>query len=405
MKAFLPAIAAVLWLGTLPGFAAKPGSTPKPTRSHAAAKADTKPKPAPPKPDHAVAVHPPAPEPGPDVEIPWFPPTPTLGPEGVPIAPFPAWADADELAVQSGDLVPGAFLLTDAMPPEEPPTPQPVPFKVAGPTPEELAGDPNATNTIPDKLLATYFGEHPKSFLIDPQKLLTPSQYRNDLAFLESHATESYIDLYVYVFGGTQEIPGEVRAEELAERQFSSGRPSAFVYYYLGAPQRSVFYLSPSLTDIVSTPEQRRALLSSVDKALEKSDAGEQLEAFNVQMSIRLYWMEHMLKGTAVAGGMVASSGIDAKPPDPPGRLALLLRKLPDRWWVPAGVLLGSVLAGFAVRLWLQFRMRYRFPSFEVEPRLGGSHAAGVGAVISFASSSLPPAVQREQVPDYLRRA
>ncbi|RYD41508.1 MAG: hypothetical protein EOP85_12590 [Verrucomicrobiaceae bacterium] len=30
---------------------------------------------------------------------------------------------------------------------------------------------------------------------------------------------------------------------------------------------------------------------------------------------------------------------------------------------------------------------------------------AGVGAVISFASASLPPASQRDQVPDYLRRA
>ncbi len=29
------------------------------------------------------------------------------------------------------------------------------------------------------------------------------------------------------------------------ERFFSEGRPAAVVYYYMGAPQRSVLYLSP----------------------------------------------------------------------------------------------------------------------------------------------------------------
>jgi hypothetical protein len=68
--------------------------------------------------------------------------------------------------------------------------------------------------------------------------------------------------------------------------------------------------------------------------------------------------------------------------------------------------------AGFSVLLalwsavtWWRGRARFRFPEFEVEPRLGGSHAAGIGAVISFGSSAIPPALQRNQVPDYMRRA
>jgi hypothetical protein len=68
-------------------------------------------------------------------------------------------------------------------------------------------------------------------------------------------------------------------------------------------------------------------------------------------------------------------------------------------------MVLGLSLAAFGMNFWLQRRARYRFPDFEVEPRLGGAHAAGVGAVISFASASVPPASQRDQVPDYLRRA
>jgi hypothetical protein len=72
---------------------------------------------------------------------------------------------------------------------------------------------------------------------------------------------------------------------------------------------------------------------------------------------------------------------------------------------VPAGTAGGILLAGLIMSAWMKRRARYHFPEFEVEPRLGGSHAAGVGAVISFASASVPPASQRDQVPDYLRRA
>ena len=127
-----------------------------------------------------------------------------------------------------------------------------------------------------------------------------------------------------------------------------------------------------------------------------------------VQMSIRIYWMERMIAGEPAAG--------DVLPPAKPatakaGQAAeksakfLWLLELALRFSIPAAVLLGAFATAFGFSRWLRFRARYRFPEFEVEPRLGGAHAAGVGAVISFASAALPPASQRDQVPDYLRRA
>jgi hypothetical protein len=47
-------------------------------------------------------------------------------------------------------------------------------------------------------------------------------------------------------------------------------------------------------------------------------------------------------------------------------------------------------------------RARFRFPSFDVPPRLGGSHAAGIGAVISFGSTTQSPSSQRNDMPNYL---
>jgi hypothetical protein len=68
-------------------------------------------------------------------------------------------------------------------------------------------------------------------------------------------------------------------------------------------------------------------------------------------------------------------------------------------------VLTVALLVAMVMSFWLKKRACYRFPEFDVEARLGGAHAAGVGAVISFASAEVPPASQRDQVPDYLRRA
>ena len=81
------------------------------------------------------------------------------------------------------------------------------------------------------------------------------------------------------------------------------------------------------------------------------------------------------------------------------------LQQLALKFATPAALLFGAAIVLFGLSRWLRLSGRYRFPEFEVEPRLGGAHAAGVGAVISFASAAVPPASQRNQVPDYLRRA
>ena len=306
------------------------------------------------------------------------------------------------------DGSPGGLLLTDEPVPEEPEKPADDPLEVAGPTAEEIPANEVPPDEISEEFWPAYFGERPKSFLIDPQGLLGPVDFRDREGFLDYHSSDSSIDLYVYVFKGDQDIPGEVREEELVERFFSEGRPAAVVYYYMGAPQRSVLYLSPDLTDVVSAAEQRRALDSSVMQAFEKVEPARQIEAFLVQMSIRIYWMERMMGGDAdEAAGLATVAGADGT--EQAGLTGIekagpLLERVRP-FVLPVGLAGCGLLAGLAASTWFKRRARYRFPDFEVEPRLGGAHAAGVGAVISFASAAVPPASQRDQVPDYLRRA
>lgn len=321
---------------------------------------------------------------------------------------LPSWNEGERAQLEAGGWVAGGLLLTDEPIPDEPEPPAVESLNVAQPTPEEIVEEQTPSDHIPERYWPEYFDTKPGSFLVDPQGLLSRNDYRDRLSFLNYHAGDSSIDLYVYIFKGDQDIPGEVRDEEIVERFYSEGRPAAVVFYYMGAPQRSVMYLSPSLTDAVSAPEQRRALESSVMQAFKDVEPAGQIEAFLVQMSIRIYWMERMLHGDAEEHGITARA-------ERPRVQAVKKSSMPD--WIqplqasiqpyvlPSGVLLGSLFAGGLTTALMRRRKRYRFPEFEVEPRLGAAHAAGVGAVISFASAAVPPAAQRDQVPDYLRRA
>jgi hypothetical protein len=308
-------------------------------------------------------------------------------------AALPAWKDRE----QPGTETAGSPLDKDD------PGMAVEPLDIAPPSAEEIAATAQAGEYLPEKYWAAYFADRPREFLIDPQQLLGRTEFRSRLAFLNEHAADSRIDLFVYLFKGDQEIPGEVRAEELIERFFSSGRPAALVFYYLGAPQRSVLYLSPSMTDVVSANEQHRALESSIMQAIAKKDPSTQIEEFLVQMSIRIYWMERM-----VGGGITARGGTPdyLRKGKAQGKKSALLEKLQPvlenarRLMVPTAVLSGAVLAGWLMILWWGRRTCYRLPVWHVEPRLGADHAAGIGAVISFASATVSPASQRDQMPD-----
>lgn len=311
--------------------------------------------------------------------------------------PLPTWNEAERAA----GLVDGALLTADAAPAAG------EPLDLAPPTAEESAASETPAPGIPEKFWAAYFGERPRKFLIDPQGVLSANDARERLGFLNYHAGDSAIDLFVYVFKGDQEIPAELRAEEMAERFFASGRPAAIVWYFQGSPQRAALHLSPALTDAVAAAEQRRALESSIMQALEKENPSAQLEAFLVQMSIRIYWMEQLWGGGAAAATPAAA---EVKLPKKPDQKAVLLAKLQPlldkarRFALPAAGTAGALVVAGLVAAGLRLRARFRLPVLEVEPRLGGDHAAGAGAVISFASANLALASQREQRSDDPRR-
>lgn len=322
--------------------------------------------------------------------------------------PLPAWDAADREAAIEGGWIAGDLVLSMELPEGEADQLEELPPGLEDPTPEELAVSSEDEEMVGEEYLAEYFAEKPETYLVDPQGLLTTREEKDVDAFLKYHAGDSSIEMYVYVFGENQYIPSDVREEEVAERLYSEGKPAAVVYYYIGAPQRSSIHLSPAITDTVSASEQRRALGSSVMQASGSTKPFDQVMAFLDQMSIRIYWMERIGEGTAVETMEAIPDGEKSLPLAEKVDVLEKPLEIPS-WVITVGVALGAgivvLMALWGAVIWWRSRARFRFPEFEVEPRLGGNHAAGIGAVISFSSSAIPPATQRKQMPDYLRRA
>ncbi len=272
----------------------------------------------------------------------------------------------------------------------------------------ELTEAPDEESDIADQYLAAYFQAKPTGFLIDAQTLLTTREQRDLEAFLNDHAEESSIDIYFYVFGADQRIPSDIRKKEVADQHYSVGKPAAVIYYYIGAPQRSALYLSPMITDRVSAAEQRRTLQFSVMQASSRTLYFDQIEAFLEQMSIRVYWMQRMTQGTAEKTLETIPDGESARTFPRRNTAPEIMPGIPS-WMKRVGGIIVVSLCGllllWCVLAWLGSRRRFSFPEFEVESRLGGGHAAGIGAVISFSSQAITPEMQRNRMPDYMRRA
>jgi len=259
---------------------------------------------------------------------------------------------------------------------------------------------------VPEPFLNDYFGAKPKRFLIDPQNLISRNDRKKLEDFLIYHAGDSSIDIYVSVFATDQRIPDEVLQDELIKRHFSEGKPAVICHYFLDAPRRSTIHLSASLTDVVSVTEQGRALDSSKVGAMKTRSSSQQLEEFLVQMSIRVYWMERMLEGSINQ----ELENLPSNEVDQPFENDELATEndhpvwLVNSVWAAGGLGLSAIIL-WGLVTWLKIRRKFMFPELPVEPRLGGVHAAGIGAVVSFSSPALAPASQRDQIPAHTRRA
>lgn len=256
--------------------------------------------------------------------------------------------------------------------------------------------------SVPEKYREEYFRFQPNAYLLDPQHLLEVKERDQLLSFLKYHAEDSALDLYIYVFGGDQELPREMSEDGVMRRFFSKGKPAVVVSYFYGMPQRAVMDVSPDVAGKIVAAEKRRALDSCVLQASKKTGFGDQLEAFVTEMSIRVYWMERVLKAGVVGEVLAVLPQVEKKVNKRKGSQEKIVEMWgyvsPHLLWVGVGAAgLVGLVGIWGVRYVMRRRAACIFQVLEVEPRLGGGHGAGVGAVISFSRQSPSPSAQRQE--------
>ncbi|MEN8847631.1 MAG: hypothetical protein ABF377_06105 [Akkermansiaceae bacterium] len=321
---------------------------------------------------------------------------------------LPQWTDTDQVDLDEGVLTPGSSIMGSiALERLFFENREPIEFE------PELIDIPEVETeewptTIEETHFATYFEEPPASYLIDPQHLLTDQEKRDREGFLAYHARDSGIDVYLYLFDAKQELPEGESVEQVMAEHFEGRGHCVVVFYYLGIPERTKMAMSSQIVESIPFEVRRNAMVRAVEEALDGTEAVAQIESFSVQLSIRLYWLEKEL-GVADLPEVGVLHPLEAEE-------IIEEEILPYSWAalsssprvrMAAGgvaILFFTGIAAFFGK-WFAGRKRiYVFPESEGNLLLEAPHAAGVGAVIAYASPSLPPAVQRDEEPDYLQR-
>ena len=317
---------------------------------------------------------------------------------------LPVWSPSDYEGVKKGEIVAGENFFGQAtVDPEatiEPPVLD-LPEDVE-PPPEQL--DQNELLLSSEQMTA-YFRAAPEeslgevALLKDPQDLLSQQEFRDCASFLSYHANESEIDIVLYLFDERQELPEEYsidKVHQLDRDFFKDSGPVVSVYFHLGDPNRAQLMMSPEIRAVIPQDEQERALRASIVEAFEKTDEALQLDSFLGELSTRLYWIERELE---IAGLQEKIAGVqpveDFEVPESSLEAG--------SFWVAAraGLILLVGLGGFIVGVfawrWNLRQRKYYFPEVDDERVFGAPHAAGAGAVVTFADPHLPPSRQRHQ--------
>lgn len=216
--------------------------------------------------------------------------------------------------------------------------------------------------------------------LIDPGQALLPA-FREDLTrFVESHARDSQIQLYVLVLGPEEMLPTGANLSGIAQGALEKGHGSLLVYP-MGDPAHARLFMSRSICAVSNPAELNETLQDARQDALQGATQEEQLHRLLVRLSIRLFWLERLLDKPheTIARAIPTTLTQSALPEVGAGieQTGWNWRSLPWEW---VGGVLCLLLAAWAAWRWRGYRLRHYewvLPEpKEIVPRLGAPHCA-----------------------------
>lgn len=230
----------------------------------------------------------------------------------------------------------------------------------------------------------------PGEYFIDPDQLLSEMHREEMTRFLEFHARDARIKLYVLAISHDRRITDGTSLDAIASGTLLKN-DSCLLVFPLGEPWRTRLFLSKGIHDQTSAEFLGETIHACLRESLHSSDEHDQLKRYAVHLSTRLFWLQKAL------GGGVGSLQDESKP----SVLAEVLTEESTRTnptsagtanhviWA-ASALLSLSLAGAFVR-WLlhkhQTRHRNRvwiLAEKETLPRLGGAFTGGGGGMIQY---------------------
>jgi hypothetical protein len=201
--------------------------------------------------------------------------------------------------------------------------------------------------------------------------------------FLAFHASDCPIPLNLIILGRSQKLPANANIARFASGSMARG-PAAVLICPYGEPWRARFFVSQGIRDAVPASYLNSLLENSIRDALRATDPDEQLHRMLVQLSVRLFWVQRMLKPAGATARSVAAPAPYSTPLvelAPAGAAAL------GKEAFPAGSygLMSVLLLGLGIhilRRWHRFKMRHYewlLPAPATPPlrRLGGPACGG----------------------------
>ncbi len=306
-----------------------------------------------------------------------------LGPIDDPDA-VPGWVhywqgeDGEEIIADTPDKSQPDTDLSRFLPPSllKGPHSHPAPQQPSPPSPIVALAD------VPPEFLRGCESQPAATRLIDPNHELSETSVEDFERFLTFHASDCQIPLNLVILGKNQKLPESANLGRFASGSLARGSAAVLVCPY-GEPWRARFFVSQGIRNAVPASYLNSLLENSIRDAQRATDPDEQLHRMLVQLSVRLFWVQRMLKPASPAAASPALARED--------RSTLLVELAPaaaagvGETLLPGpyglAVLALLALGLYILRRWHRFKMRHYewlLPATAAPPapRLGG-HACG----------------------------
>lgn len=257
------------------------------------------------------------------------------------------------------------------------------------------------------ELADLYFATPPVDYLIDPQRLLTEQKSNDIMRFLEFHADESPIRIFVMAVGENQKIPDGIDLQKLHAQWFSDS-PTVLMLYFREQPQMTELIFNESIRNSLPKSVFDRILQNCLREGGVADLAPDQVEKMAIELSIQLYWLSRLMKQENPEQSPIAAASKVHELMASQDAPELLREYAPGIFINERSKVLSvavtlvfvlGALAVFGLVGWIVLWWRARegvtgepllFPDFQLHRRLGGEFSGGgfVGMSFEFSEGS-----------------